>query len=251
MGNSVLPGPVCKALRAIGAIDAGTLCRNETFPPGVCGFSIEDKACSPGGRTTPGQAARLLWETVEGPTASKDHVGFKWMIFWKLDRPSEKGGCIVQRVERKADVRKWDGAKSTKIYYDGTKKLNHKPYWEAWVVKNPNSGRHEADRKDSLRKHMTKVAVDNFDFQISEYKKEGLEGTIEQLGIAEFFEGQAVPLSMIVGVGGMALGMRSSYSDPGLVGGSGPICHSIKMKFDYREGKEEVSFEMSGGTLEP
>jgi hypothetical protein len=80
-----------------------------------------------GGKGDAGAAPNLTKKTVSGPT-SKQHGGFKWVVQWELDKPSPKGGVIIQKVNAVHDIKDKDGKKLTTGFDKWV------PYWEAWIV---------------------------------------------------------------------------------------------------------------------
>jgi len=159
-------------------------------------------------------------------------------VQWQLDKASEKGGWIVQRVDFKVDARELDtskgmlnsamravGAKPTKAY-DLPGKLGVDPawltrYWEAWPVKADQSVTTYAkggDREDDT------YAFPSFG--------PNSRGTVGSVGQAEFHEGLTLPAQFAVTNAAPAWILPITRSQPKLKGGTGAIPHTLSAKWD-------------------
>jgi hypothetical protein len=163
--------------------------------------------------TAPGPPPpKLSYRTVSGPTG--DLCGkYNWVVTWQLDKPSPKGGFIVQKVEMTYRVK--DCAGHRKKYEDDV-------YWEAWNVP---KGWTTAKSSDSYSLETDKKEEAAFP---------GCEGPILVKGSAEFYEGlAALPATFRVGAVKQAVLLPATRQNPGILpGGSGPISHSLQV--DWR-----------------
>src|SRR5829696_8394655 len=166
------------------------------------------------GAADAGTAPNLTKKTDSGPTSEK-HGGFKWVVQWELDKPSPKGGVIIQKVNAVHDIKSKDGAKL------GTGFDKWAPYWEAWEI--------------NKRQKVTTYA-ETGDLEDDTFSKgpspEGSQGVFEEKGTAAFYEGAKLPASMKPERKSPAGILPFSQSDPALAGGSSSLAHELKATWD-------------------
>jgi hypothetical protein len=161
-----------------------------------------------------GGAPALTKKTVSGPTTNP-YGKFKWVVQWELDKPSPKGGSIVQSVNANHTITKTDGSKA------GTGFDAWVPYWEAWQVKKGQKITTYAQKGD--------VEDDTFSKGAS---PAGSTGTFEEIGSAAFYEGLKLPSSLKANPKSPAGILPFSQSDPGVTGGSAALAHTLKAVWD-------------------
>jgi len=169
---------------------------------------------------------KLSKKTISAPTTSK-HGGFNWVVQWKLDKASPKGGWIVQKVRANFDVKDDKNASiDVKANTGGAIDPGWWTMWEAWPVK-PG-------------KNVTTYASDDSDPEDDTYGLPGhgnnTKGKQEILGDAEFFEGVDLPSSFKVTNKAPAWILPTTKSDPGMANGSGSIAHNITATWDSVKG---------------
>jgi hypothetical protein len=171
-----------------------------------------------GGKDHDGAAPNLTKKTVSGPTSEK-HGGFKWVVQWELDKPSPKGGVIIQKVNAVHDIKDKDGGKL------GTGFDKWVPYWEAWEI--------NKDQKVTTYAETGDLEDDTFSKGSS---PDGSQGTFEEKGSARFHEGATLPASMKPERKSPAGILPFSQSDPALAGGSSALAHELKATWDGVKG---------------
>lgn len=170
------------------------------------------------GAADAGAAPNLSKKTVSGPTSEK-HGGFKWVVQWELDKPSPKGGVIIQKVNAVHDIKDKDGKKL------GTGFDKWVPYWEAWEI--------NKDQKVTTYAETGDVEDDTFSKGSS---PDGSQGTFEEKGSAAFYEGAKLPAGMKPERKSPAGILPFSQSDPALAGGSSALAHELKATWDGVKG---------------
>jgi hypothetical protein len=166
--------------------------------------------------------------TVAGPTALKSG-SFTWVIQWVLDKPSPKGGCIVQGVHTTIDVKDDKGAKVDVKTKTGVDPANW-PLWELWEVKKGQKVTTYAETGDT--------ADDTYAMPTMGAKT---KGTISIKGSAEFYEGLARPSSFKATPGSPAGILPIMRSAPTLAGGTGAISHNLTATWDSTSGDETTT----------
>jgi hypothetical protein len=172
-----------------------------------------------------GTAPNLKKKTVSGPTSEK-HGGFKWVVQWELDKPSPKGGVIIQKVNAVHDIKSKDGAKLETAFDKWV------PYWEAWEI--------NKDQKVTTYAEGGDLEDDTFSKSSS---PDGSKGTFEEKGTAAFYEGAKLPASMKPERKSPAGILPFSQADPALAGGSSSLAHELKAVWDGAkdDGKTTVT----------
>lgn len=172
-----------------------------------------------------GAAPNLMKKTVSGPTSEK-HGGFKWVVQWELDKPSPKGGVIIQKVNAVHDIKSKDGAKLETAFDKWV------PYWEAWEI--------NKDQKVTTYAESGDLEDDTFSKSSS---PDGSKGTFEEKGTAAFYEGAKLPASMKPERKSPAGILPFSQADPALAGGSSSLAHELKAVWDGAkdDGKTTVT----------
>ena len=143
---------------------------------------------------------------------SHDRFGrWSWGIQWKLDRPSPRGGTIIQMIalSNSGDSHPlWDE-------YTG-------PYWEAWSIE---------------RGHAQTRAAENHDYDDEFAVTQGYPGTSGVVNIfasAVFYEGLDVPGYFQTGnLRTLARDLPSSDKNPQLTGGTFPFVRWLQVAFPY------------------
>lgn len=169
--------------------------------------------------------------TVSGPTGLKSGA-FSWVIQWVLDKPSPKGGCVVQGVETTFDVKDDKGAKvdpKTK----GPDPANW-PLWELWEI--------HKDKKVTTYAETGDTADDTYGMPTMGAKT---KGSITIKGTAEFYEGLAKPDSFKVTAGSPAGILPIMRSKPTLAGGTGAISHNLTATWDSTGGDETTKLAVT------
>jgi hypothetical protein len=181
------------------------------------------------GKVVSGHALTGLGKTtVAGPTALKSG-SFSWVIQWVLDKPSPKGGCIVQGVHTTIDVKDDKGAKVDVKAKTGVNPANW-PLWELWEV---NKG-----QKVTTYAETGDTADDTYAMPAMGAKT---KGTISILGSAEFYEGLAKPATFKPTPGSPAGILPIVRSQPTLAGGTGAISHNLTATWDSTAGDETTT----------
>lgn len=166
--------------------------------------------------------------TVSGPTGLKSG-SFSWVIQWVLDKPSPKGGCIVQGVETAFDVK--DSADKA-VDVKATTGVNpgNWPLWELWEV---NKG-----QKVTTYAETGDTADDTYGMPEMGAKT---KGSITIKGTAEFYEGLAKPASFKVTPGSPAGILPIVRSKPTLSGGTGAISHDLTATWDSTGSNDKTT----------
>lgn len=185
-----------------------------------------------GGRAVHDVVGGLGYDTRTGPTPGASGA-YKWVVQWKLDKPSAKGGWIVQQVDFKVDAQEADdrdskansikkafGVKPMKKF-DVQAKLNADPaaltrYWEAWPVSPGRSVTTYAEGGD--------LEDDTYAFPSF---GPGTKGSVGSAGKAEFYEGLKLPDSFQVLNKAPAWILPITRTKPKLEGGTGSIPHTL------------------------
>ena len=190
-----------------------------------------------GGRAGHDAVGGLGYQTQSGPTPGASG-GYKWVVQWKLDKPSANGGWIVQQVDFKVDAKEADDkdskANSVKKAFgvkpmkkvDVQAKLNVDPagltrYWEAWPVSPGESVTTYAEGGD--------LEDDTYAFPSF---GPGTKGSVGSAGKAEFYEGLELPDSFQVLNKAPAWILPITRSKPKLAGGTGSIPHTLMATWD-------------------
>lgn len=171
-----------------------------------------------GGKADAAAAPNLTKKTVSGPTSEK-HGGFKWVVQWELDKPSPKGGVVIQKVNAVHDIKDKDGKKLTTGFDKWV------PYWEAWEI--------NKDKKVTTYAETGDLEDDTFSKGAS---PDGSQGTFEEKGTAVFHEGATLPASMKPERKSPAGILPFSQSDPAVAGGSSALAHELKAVWDGVKG---------------
>ncbi|HEX5417670.1 MAG TPA: hypothetical protein VFZ25_18590 [Chloroflexota bacterium] len=198
---------------------AGTLQRDDddettTAVPTTGGSGSAAPAPAPPGLTK---------KTVQGPDAH-DRGGYNWVVQWELDKPSPKGGWIVQGVNVAGKIQDKDG-KAIPTGWDA-----YVPYWEAWQV--------HAGQKVTTYAEGGDVLDDTFS---NPSYAAGSKGEVSETGTPQFYEGLTLPSSFKANGVAPAGILPATKSDPGLSGGSGVISHSIKATWDSSKGSNATT----------
>lgn len=170
--------------------------------------------------------------TVAGPTALKSG-SFTWVIQWVLDKPSPKGGCIVQGVHTTIDVKDDKGAKVDVKAKTGVNPANW-PLWELWEV---NKG-----QKVTTYAETGDTADDTYAMPTMGAKT---KGSISIQGSAEFYEGLAKPSTFKATPGSPAGILPIMRSAPTLAGGTGAISHNLTATWDSTGGDETTTVSVT------
>lgn len=176
------------------------------------------------------------YATQSGPTSGQSG-SYKWVVQWKLDKPSPKGGWIVQRVDFKANAKESDATAKQNII---SKTLGIKPmkkvdlmaklgvdpasltrYWEAWPVNPGQSVTTYAEGGD--------LEDDTYAFPSF---GPGTKGEVGSAGVAEFYEGLTLPSSFKATNTAPAWILPITRSQPKLKGGTGSIPHTLLATWD-------------------
>ncbi len=168
--------------------------------------------------------------TTSPPKLSKETValydtidcgGFLWQIRWKLDKPTTKGGYVVQKIGSWVNVK--DNKNKPVRVQDRVKSYNPKnyPFWEAWKI----------EKKQAVTGH-------NIDDSYAWLQGvgEGTKGFIEDRGHANYYDGLELPSSFKVKRRSPAGLLPMTKSDPNLTGGSGPLIHSLRAEWNCCPG---------------
>lgn len=133
-----------------------------------CEKKIEVKAPKP----VAAAKAPIKIETVRGPE-KKDCGGFQWDVKFTLDKPSAKGGWIVQQITWDPKILNCDGS---------LKEGPAKVYWEAWEI---GAG------KDADAERL--AGTYDYDDRYSSPSHPKTKGKLTISGELMFFEGLALP----------------------------------------------------------
>jgi RHS repeat-associated protein len=159
---------------------------------------------------------KLTLKTIKGPTAGNCGA-FAWVIQWILDKPTKKGGWVVQKVDvsfdvkdcddNKLDVKKASGGKIDPAWW---------PLWEAWEI-------HKGQKVTTY--------AETGDTEDDTYASGGFgectKGTHKITGSADFYDGLTLPKDFKA-TGKPPTGiLPTTQKDPGLKGGSGAINHNL------------------------
>ena len=168
----------------------------------------------------------------ESPAAGTTCGGFKWIIQWVLDKPSPKGGWVVQKVRNSHDIKDCDGKAldASKLPFQ----LSWYPFWEAWPINKDQKVTTYAEKGDK--------EDDTFS---SGGTGDGTKGTRTITGDAEFYEGLTLPDTFKVTDKAPTFILPTTKSAPTLSGGTGSISHNIKATWNCCDGASKKT------TVEP
>ena len=134
-----------------------------------------------------------------------------WRIQWKLDRPSPRGGTIIQLISLSFT----GDHHPVQDYYTG-------PYWEAWTIP-----RGHAQTADAEAHHF------DDEFRITRGES-GTSGVIHIFASAIFYEDQPVPGYFQRRHGRtLAADLPSSDKNPQFTGGTFPVVRYYPVQFPY------------------
>jgi hypothetical protein len=174
---------------------------------------------APGASTTapPATPPRLSKSVVSGPTAY-DCGGWKWVIQWKLDKPTTVGGWVVQRVDARRDVK---DAKGKAVPVGKHWNPAWTPYWEGWKINAGQSVTTYAETGDLEDDTYSGTAGGD-----------NTKGTFTMTGKADFYEGATLPKHMKATNKPPAWILPFTKTDPKLTGGTGAIDHDLTATWD-------------------
>jgi len=159
-----------------------------------------------------GKAPKLS-KSDETPATAGPCGQYSWGIKWALDKPSAKGGWIVQKVKKsRAEV----------LCGGATPDIHQFLFWEAWPVNKGQSVTAYAEKGD--------IRDDSY----LSLKPANSTGTMSDTGEANFHEG----IGDIAKYGFKVLhkppagDLPMTTTDPGLPAGTGAIPHSITATWD-------------------
>jgi hypothetical protein len=165
----------------------------------------------------PAPPPRVSKSVVSGPTPSACG-GFKWVVQWKLDKPTTTGGWVVQRVDATRNVTDATGAAApVGSGWDPA----WTPYWEGWEIKPGKSVTTYAETGD--------LEDDTYGGSAG---TAGTKGTFTIRGRAEFYEGATLPATMKPTNSAPAWILPFTKTDPKLPGGTGSIPHDLTASWD-------------------
>ena len=155
------------------------------------------------------------------PPTEKTCGDFSWTVQWVLDKPSKKGGWIVQHVKTAFDLKDGAGkAVDMKPKKEGDLDPAWWPIWEAWQV--------NADQKVTTYAETGDLADDTYG--LGEYPD--TKGKIKITGTATFYEGLTLPSDFKVTDAAPAWILPVTKKKPKLKGGTGTIDHSLTATWD-------------------
>jgi hypothetical protein len=199
-------------------ITSGALRRREATTPSrrtlPNTIQLQPTPSSTTSRTIP---PKLDKQTVVGPMDTIDCGGYYWGIRWKLDRPTKKGGYVVQMVGSWVNVKDCRG-RPVRVQ-DRVKEYNPRnyPFWEAWKIGKNQTG---------TGKH-----IDDSYWWLQGVG-EGTKGFIQDLGYANYYDGLVLPSSFKVDKNSPARLAPMTKTNPNLTGGSGPVLHTLKAEWN-------------------
>jgi hypothetical protein len=164
-----------------------------------------------------GVKPKLSKKTVKGPNPV-DCGGFEWVIQWVLDNPSPAGGWVVQHVDFNFNV---TDCKDVALDPKKTYGMSNISFWEAW----------EVHKNQKVTTYAEGGDVNDDTFGAPPGGKD-TKGNITINGLADFYEGLALPKSFTVTNKPPAWILPMTTADPGLKGGSGAISHTLKAEWD-------------------
>ncbi len=180
------------------------------------------KTSGAGAKAVKGAATKppkLKKSNVSGPTAN-DCGGFDWMIQWELDKPTTKGGWVVQKVEVPYSVKDCSN-KAVDPAKVGGLQPSWYPVWEAWQI--------NKDQKVTTYAEGGDVNDDSFS---TPGPGSDTKGTVTVRGTAEFYEDLTLPTSFTVTNKAPTWILPATTSAPTLSGGTGAISHTLKATWD-------------------
>ena len=199
-------------------ITSGALRRREATTPSrrtlPNTIQLQPTPSSTTSRTIP---PKLDKQTVVGPMDTIDCGGYYWGIRWKLDRPTKKGGYVVQMVGSWVNVKDCRG-RPVRVQ-DRVKEYNPRnyPFWEAWKIGRNQTG---------TGKH-----IDDSYWWLQGVG-EGTKGFMQVLGYANYYDGLVLPSSFKVDKNSPARLAPMTKTNPNLTGGSGPVLHTLKAEWN-------------------
>jgi len=160
---------------------------------------------------------KLSKTVVSGPTP-RDCGGWKWVVQWKLDKPTKTGGWVVQRVDATRDVK---DDKDKPVPVTNGWDPSWTPYWEGWKI---NAGQ-------SITTYAETGDVED-DTYAGTAGGVNTRGTFTMRGRAEFYEGATLPATMKPTNSAPAWILPFTKTDPSLAGGTGAIDHDLTATWD-------------------
>jgi len=154
----------------------------------------------------------LKWEPADNRERTGTCGSFSWQTQWSLDRPTTRGGLLVQKIH--VDFEHVKDCSDQDVQND----IN---YWEAWEIK-PNK----------TTTTITEAGHLHDDEFLSGRPVPGTKGRLEYRGSADFYEGQTLPSSFHVDPSSPAQELPMTWNDPHLTGGSGQVDRTLVATWD-------------------
>jgi len=191
---------------------------------GNSGTKPAPKPALPGVKTTKAASPKLSRATVSGPKAD-DCGGFKWVVQWKLDKKTTKGGWVVQNVTYPHNIKTCDDKKFASGT-GGTFDPAWVPFWEAWEIHKDQDVTTYAETGD----------LEDDTFGSCEIPDTKGDQTIK--GKAEFYEGLSLPADFKATGKAPSFILPATKTAPTLSGGTGSIDHTLKATWNCCKGSK-------------
>jgi hypothetical protein len=177
---------------------------------------------------TPAPTPPKLSHKTDSAATGSDCGTFKWVVQWMLDKPSPKGGWVVQQVGVTRNVKDCADKVSGPDDSGGLNTAWY-PLWEAWKV-NPG-------------KSVTTYAegADTEDDTYSQGLTKPTKGSVTVTGSAEFYEGLVLPGSFKVTNKAPTWILPATNAAPTLAGGTGAIPHSLTATWNCCTGSDKTT----------
>jgi hypothetical protein len=140
---------------------------------------------------------------------------FNWVIQWMLDKPTTKGGWVVQKIQNTHSIKTCDDAAldASKLPF----KDSWYPFWEAWQIHKDQKVTTYAEGGDKLDDKFSSGGTGD-----------GTKGTRTITGEAEFYDGLTLPDTFKVTDKAPTFILPTTKAAPALTGGTGSIAHNVK-----------------------
>lgn len=178
---------------------------------------------APAGKSSKATPPKLSKKTVVGPMDTIDCGGYHWAVKWNLDKPTTKGGYVVQMVASWVNVKDCKG-KPVRVQ-DRVRSYNPKnyPFWESWKIGKNQTGTGKS--RDDSYTWLQGVGV-------------GTKGFIQVRGYATFYEGLTLPSSFKVVPNSPAQLAPMTRTNPNLPHGPDTVLHTLTASWDCCPGSK-------------
>lgn len=191
--------------------------------PGIPPTSVQSSpapAPAPAVKTGPPKLSKV---DVVPPMNTIDCGGYHWAIKWKLDKPTTKGGYVVQMVANWVNVKDCKGRPFR--VQDRVKSYNPKnyPFWEAWKIGKNQTGTGKS--RDDAYTWLQGVG-------------KGTKGFMQVRGYATYYDGLTLPGSFKVNLNSPAHLAPMTTTNPNLPHGPDTVLHTLTANWNCCPGSK-------------